>query len=94
MNMTEEQKEKLIEHMLEAEDIKTIYDVYIIKSIPFETWVRTTVEDLIKRQGCIACTTTDAMEYVECLEDGVGWHVDGYKCSSCGRVLRGTLHIN
>jgi hypothetical protein len=34
------------------------------------------------------------MEYVECVNDGIGWWVDGHICPKCGCERRGPLHIN
>lgn len=47
VTMNNEQKEKVIAAMLKDEEIKKIYDAYIIKSIPLETWVRNTVDYLL-----------------------------------------------
>lgn len=47
-NMTPEEKEKLIAELLKSDKIKKIYEDYIIKEIPFETWVRNTTDRLLK----------------------------------------------
>ncbi|MCK5601922.1 hypothetical protein KAR91_08640 [Candidatus Pacearchaeota archaeon] len=42
-------KEKIIQELLKAQEIRQLYDNYIIKSvISFETWVRNTVNSLIR----------------------------------------------
>jgi hypothetical protein len=46
--MTPEEKEKLIAELLKSDKIKKIYEDYIIKEIPFETWVRNTTDRLLK----------------------------------------------
>lgn len=48
----------LIEEMLKSKKIRKIYDVYIIKEIPFEIWVKNTAECLLKRtekEKCVYC---------------------------------------
>jgi len=49
--MTNDEKEQLIVGMLESDEIRQIYETYIIKEIPFEDWVRSAtlrvLEDVI-----------------------------------------------
>ena len=44
--ISKEDRERLFDAMLESEEIKTLYKDYIIKEIPFETWVRNTIDRL------------------------------------------------
>lgn len=46
--MTNEEREKLIDAFLKSEEIKGVYEDYIKKEIPFETWVRDTASRLLK----------------------------------------------
>jgi len=46
--MNDEEREKLIAALLKSKKIKDIYEDYIIKEIPFETWVRNTASRLLK----------------------------------------------
>lgn len=38
----------------------------------------------------------EPMEYRECIDDGMGWWVDGHECTNpdCNHEVRGPLHIN
>jgi len=45
--MKKEDKEKLIAASLESKEIKSVYDTYIIKEIPFETWVRSVTDRIL-----------------------------------------------
>jgi len=45
--MADNKKELIIAEMLESDEIKQIYEDYIMKEIPFEDWVRSTVHDLM-----------------------------------------------
>jgi hypothetical protein len=45
--MTPEEKELVIEKLIENDEIRAMYDSYIIKEIPFKTWVRDTVDHLL-----------------------------------------------
>ena len=40
-------KEIIIEHLLKDKKIIDLYENYIMKSIPFEEWVRNMTEDLL-----------------------------------------------
>ena len=46
--MTDNDREKLMAALLKSEEIKGIYEDYIVKDIPFETWVRDTASRLLK----------------------------------------------
>ena len=46
--MTNEEREKLMSALLKSEEIKDIYEDYIVKEIPFEAWVRDTAGRLLK----------------------------------------------
>jgi len=48
--MTSEEKNKIIEELLKSKEIKSLYDEYIIQSIPFETWVKDTVYYLTEKE--------------------------------------------
>ena len=39
-----DQKEKLIQELLKSDKIKRSYKIYIVKTIPFERWVRDMVD--------------------------------------------------
>lgn len=45
--ITKEKEKELIQYCLDSEEIRDIYEKYIIKSIPFETWVNSQVEYLL-----------------------------------------------
>ena len=46
--MTNEEKEKLMTALLKSKEIKGIYEDYIVKEIPYETWVRNMASRLLK----------------------------------------------
>jgi len=46
--MTKEDRKKLLAAMIKSEVIKEIYDDYIIKEIPFETWVENTMDRVLE----------------------------------------------
>ncbi len=45
--MKKSDKELIIEDLIKSKEIRDLYDDYIIKTIPFETWVRNTADRLI-----------------------------------------------
>ena len=49
--MTKEDKERLIAESLKSKEIKDLYEAYIIKEIPFETWVRSMADRLYYVEG-------------------------------------------
>lgn len=49
--MTKKDKEKLITGMIQSNTIRKLYDDYIIKEIPYETWVRNSVDRLLKHNN-------------------------------------------
>lgn len=49
-NMKKEDKERIIQELLKSTEIIDMYDTYIIKSIPFEIWVRQMADYLWKKQ--------------------------------------------
>jgi hypothetical protein len=65
--VTNKEREKLIVALLKSEEIKAIYKDYIIKEIPFETWVRDMAGHLLKgmvpkkaaHKECIGCNCAD-----------------------------------
>ena len=42
--MNENQKEILISELMKSKKIKKLYDDFIVKEVPFETWVRNTLK--------------------------------------------------
>jgi len=42
-------KQEVLGELLKSKDIKKLYDNYIIKDIPFETWVTSTFENIIDK---------------------------------------------
>jgi len=67
-----ENRQKILDKLLESELIKKTYATYIIKEIPFEKWVEDTMDRLIKereRQLQISETLNKLKE--QCLETSV-----------------------
>ena len=66
--MTDKKREKLIAALLKSEEIKALYEDYIIEEIPFETWVRDMAGRLLEgvvpkktaHKECIACSCADS----------------------------------
>ena len=70
--MNKKDKKRLIVELLKSEEIKGIYENYIVQEIPFETWVRNMTDYLLKtpkplitlkkisHKECIACKCADA----------------------------------
>ena len=46
--LAKQNRKKLIKELLKSEEIKQIYDSYIIKDIEFKVWVTSTVDYLLK----------------------------------------------
>jgi hypothetical protein len=46
--MTDEEREKLMAALLKSNKIRGIYETSIIKEIPFDTWVRSMADRLLK----------------------------------------------
>ncbi len=44
--MTSKERKKLVSKLLKSKKIKDIYETYIIKEIPFETWIKDTANRL------------------------------------------------
>ena len=48
--MNKQDKERIIQELLKSDNIRNLYDTYIIKSITFETWVRDYTDYVLRRQ--------------------------------------------
>jgi len=44
------------------------------------------------KEKCPVCG--EPIKYVECIEDGIGWWVDGHVCTKCDWERREPIHVN
>jgi len=85
--MTDEEKELVIEKLLESTEIRKIYDTYIIKSIPFETWVRDTTDRLLAPAPNVVIDADEVLAKVMGDNNDEGFAMIYGTCKYCGETV-------